>query len=77
MGPLRRLLWGICAFAFIVIIGVIGYMVIEGWSFLDALYMTITTITTVGFAEVHPLSLGGRIFTICLIVGGVGGHYIV
>jgi voltage-gated potassium channel len=72
MGQLRRLLWGICAFAFIVIIGVIGYKIIEGWSFLDALYMTITTITTVGFAEVHPLSLGGRIFTICLIVGGVG-----
>ena len=47
--------------------------VIEGWSFLDALYMTITTITTVGYDEVHPLSDTGRIFSIFLIVGGVGG----
>jgi voltage-gated potassium channel len=53
--------------------GTIGYMVIEGWSFLDALYMTITTITTVGYDEVHPLSDAGRIFGIFLIVGGVGG----
>ena len=48
-------------------------MVIEGWSFLDGLYMTITTITTVGFMEIHPLSFAGRIFTIFLIIGGVGG----
>ena len=73
MNPMRRLLWGICAFVLIVIIGVIGYEVIEGWSFIDALYMTVTTITTVGFAEVHPLSFAGRIFTIFLIIGGVGG----
>jgi voltage-gated potassium channel len=53
--------------------GIIGYMVIEGWSFLDALYMTITTITTVGYDEVHPLSDTGRIFSIFLIMGGVGG----
>jgi voltage-gated potassium channel len=57
----------------IVASGIIGYMVIEGWSFLDALYMTITTITTVGYDEVHPLSDTGRIFSIFLIMGGVGG----
>jgi voltage-gated potassium channel len=73
MNPMRRLLWGICALFLIIIIGVIGYEVIEGWPFLDALYMTVTTITTVGFAEVHPLSFAGRIFTIFLIIGGVGG----
>jgi voltage-gated potassium channel len=73
MNPIRRLLWGICALASIVIIGVIGYMVIEGWPFIDALYMTIITITTVGFAEVHPLSAAGKIFSIFLIIGGVGG----
>jgi voltage-gated potassium channel len=72
MNPIRRPLWGICALIFIVAIGVIGYRVIEGWSFLDSLYMTITTITTVGFAEVHPLSMAGKIFTIFLIIGGVG-----
>jgi len=70
---MRRLLWGICALVIIIIAGVIGYIVIEGWSFIDALYMTIVTITTVGYAEVHPLSVGGRIFSIFLIVGGVSG----
>jgi voltage-gated potassium channel len=73
MNPIRRPLWGICALVSIVVIGVIGYRVIEGWPFLDALYMTIITITTVGFAEVHPLSAAGRIFCIFLIIGGVGG----
>ncbi len=73
MSSLRRLLWAIYAFIIIVAIGVIGYEVIEGWSFLDSVYMTITTITTVGFREVHPLSDAGRIFSIFLIIGGVGG----
>jgi voltage-gated potassium channel len=73
MSPLRRLGWGVCAFVGIVAIGVIGYMLIEGWSFIDALYMTIVTITTVGFGEVHPLNVAGKIFTICLIIIGVGG----
>lgn len=70
---MRRLLWGVCALVIIIIAGVIGYVVIEGWSFIDALYMTIVTITTVGYAEVHPLSTSGRIFSIFLIVGGVSG----
>ncbi|MCX6011209.1 MAG: NAD-binding protein [Chloroflexi bacterium] len=73
MSSLRRLLWGLFAFIIIVVIGTIGYEVIEGWSLLDSVYMTITTITTVGFAEVHPLSDAGRIFSIFLIIGGVGG----
>ncbi len=47
-------------------------MVIEGWDGLEALYMTVITITTVGFQEVHPLSRGGRIFTMFLIFSGVG-----
>jgi voltage-gated potassium channel len=73
MSPLRRLVVSILAFVTIVVVGVAGYMVIEGWSFLDALYMTITTITTVGFSEVHPLSHAGQIFSIILIISGVGG----
>jgi len=73
MDSLRRLVWSIGALVAIVVIGTIGYEVIEGWSFLDSIYMTITTITTVGFREVHPLSDAGRIFSIFLIIGGVGG----
>lgn len=48
-----------------------GYMVIEGFGFVDALYMTVTTLTTVGFGEVHPLSDVGRLFTISLVAFGV------
>ncbi len=48
-------------------------MLIEGWPVLDALYMTVTTLATVGYGEIHPLSTAGRIFTIALIVLGVGG----
>ncbi len=52
--------------------GTAGYMVIEGWSFVDSLYMTVITLTTVGFREVHPLSLSGRVFTIVLATFGAG-----
>jgi voltage-gated potassium channel len=55
----------------LLIIGVSGYRLLEGMNFIDALYMTITTITTVGFGEVQPLSPVGRVFTIGLIIGGV------
>jgi voltage-gated potassium channel len=73
MNSLKRLIWSIGALVAIVFIGTIGYELIEGWSFLDSIYMTVTTITTVGFREVHPLSDAGRIFSIALIVFGVGG----
>ncbi len=73
MSSMRRLLWGVCALVIIIAAGVIGYVIIEEWSFVDALYMTIITITTVGYAEVHPLTTSGRIFSIFLIVGGVSG----
>lgn len=52
-------------------IGVVGYMVIEGWNFLDALYMVVITLATVGFKEVHDLSPAGIIFTILLIIFGL------
>ncbi|MDE3143292.1 MAG: potassium channel protein, partial [Bacteroidota bacterium] len=52
----------------ITMIGVIGFMLIEGFNFFDALYMTVITITTIGYGEVRPLSHAGRIFNICFII---------
>lgn len=48
-----------------------GYFFIEGWPLLDSFYMTVITLTTVGFGEIWPLSANGRLFTIFLIIGGV------
>lgn len=68
----RRVLFLIAALMAVLTAGVAGYMVIENWSFLDAIYMTVTTVTTVGYREIRELSDEGRIFTIGLIVFGVG-----
>ena len=73
MEPQKRLRRGLIILGSIIATGTIGYMFIEGWSLSEAIYMTIITITTVGYGEVHPLSHAGRIFSIGLIVGGVGG----
>ncbi len=70
--PFRRLLPATIILASVLIIGIIGYESMEHYSFLDATYMVITTLFTVGFQEVHPLSSGGRVFTIFIIIGGVG-----
>lgn len=53
-------------------VGTVGYVLIEGWSVIDAFYMAAITMTTVGFGEVQPLSSNGRIFTVGLILSGVG-----
>ena len=68
----RRLAWVGGALACVVVYGVAGYWWLEGWSFLDALYMTITTLTTVGFREVRELDTSGRLFTLSLLILGVG-----
>jgi voltage-gated potassium channel len=72
MGNKRRLLWIGIAILAIVTIGTAGYMIIEDWSFIDSIYMAVTTLSTVGFQEVHSLSAEGRIFTMVLILGGTG-----
>ncbi|MBL0145831.1 MAG: NAD-binding protein [Chitinophagaceae bacterium] len=56
----------------LILFGTFGYIVIEKFNFLDALYMTVITIASVGFHEVHPLSDAGRIFTIFLILINLG-----
>lgn len=68
----RQLGVGIAVLGSTIIIGTTGYMVLEGWSLLDSLYMTIISVTTTGFQEVHMLSDSTRVFTILLIVIGVG-----
>jgi voltage-gated potassium channel len=56
----------------LLLVGTLGYIWIEdGWTPLDALYMTVITLTTVGFNEVHTLSDRGRVFTIFLALGGI------
>jgi voltage-gated potassium channel len=56
----------------LVVAGSVGYMIIEGWNFGDAMYMTVITLATVGYGEVHQVSATGRIFTVVLIFLGVG-----
>jgi len=56
----------------VILFGTVGYVVVEGWSFWDSFYMTVTTLTTVGYKEVHALTFRGQVFTVILIIGGVG-----
>lgn len=69
---LRHLVLSFLSVLAVIASGTAGYVAIEGWSAFDALYMTVTTVTTVGFREVHELSRAGRGFTVVLIISGVG-----
>ena len=73
MGAPKKLLAAIIGLIGIVVFGTLGYMLLEGWPLLDALYMTVITITTVGYLEVQPLDTAGRVFTMILLIAGVGG----
>ncbi|MFQ5707029.1 MAG: potassium channel family protein [bacterium] len=70
--PFKRIWISFGVLLLIILLGVSGYMVIEGWSTLDSFYMTIITLSTVGFGEIERLSEAGRVFTMCLIVVGIG-----
>jgi voltage-gated potassium channel len=72
MTPTRRFALAVSLVAFITAVGAAGYRLIEHMSILDSIYMSVITISTVGFMEVKPLSPAGRLFTIGLIVTGVG-----
>lgn len=69
--PLLRFRLAAILLAVVVVIGIAGYVLIDGWNLLDSFYMVITTIATVGYGEVHPQGAPGRIFTSGLIVFGV------
>jgi voltage-gated potassium channel len=70
--PAVQLLIALVALAGLTILGTAGYVLIEGMAFIDALYMTVITLSTVGYGETVPLSEIGRLYTIGLIVLGLG-----
>lgn len=70
---MRRALTAAALLLGVLITGTAGYMLIEDWAFLDSLYMTVITVTTVGYKEIAQPSSAGQVFTIALIFAGVGG----
>jgi voltage-gated potassium channel len=72
MDSARNLRLSLSILTSVLVAGTIGYTLIEGWPLFDSLYMTVITLATVGFKEVHDLSPQGKTFTIALIVFGVG-----
>lgn len=69
---LKRVRLALVLFFLVIVGGMIGYSMIEGWSLWDSLYMTIITVSTVGFREVGRLSPVGQAFTLLLIIAGTG-----
>ncbi|THB68147.1 MAG: hypothetical protein D6E12_07125 [Desulfovibrio sp.] len=73
MNETRNLRNMVIAVLAVIGVGTGGYLLLEqGWSVLDALYMTVITITTIGFGEIHDLSPAGRVFTMALVFCGLG-----
>ncbi len=72
MDPTKHLVLTVLLAVLLIALGTAGYMVIEGWTLMDALYMTGITLSTVGYGEVMPISAPGRVFTLILIFLGVG-----
>lgn len=68
----KRVLTAIVLVVGVLIVGVLGYHLIEGWNFLDSIYMTVITLASVGYGETHPLTTKGRVFTMFLIFSGFG-----
>jgi voltage-gated potassium channel len=67
----KELMAGALALACIFLVGTLWYSLVEGWKWSDAAYMTVITLSTVGYGETHPLGSRGRLFTIALILMGV------
>ena len=70
--PVRQFQASLVVLLAVLVVGTVGYRILERLSWLDSAYMTVITVATVGFGEVQPLSVEGRLFTIGLIVVGVG-----
>ena len=72
MRAFRNLKIILTALAIFAVAAVVGFRLIEGWSWLDSIYMVVMTITTIGYKEIHPLSHTGEIFNIVVMIVGVG-----
>lgn len=66
-----KIVWALSLMVLVLLVGVVGYRILSGFSWIEAIYMTIITVTTVGFAEVKPLDASSKIFTVFLIVTSV------
>jgi voltage-gated potassium channel len=65
-----------CVLVGAILIGTLGFRLVEGWPFFDAFYMALMTLTTVGYGEIHPLSLQGRVFASFLMLVGVATVFV-
>lgn len=70
--PFYKIYISLIVFVLVIVVGTIGYMKLENYTLIEAVYMTVITISTVGFTEVHPMNEDGRIFTIFLILANIG-----
>lgn len=70
--PIRQILRFTLLIGLMLLFGTTGYMLVEGWHWFDGLYMTVITLSTIGYGETHPLSPPGRAFTIVLVLFGSG-----
>lgn len=68
----REILLATVALLVVIAVGTVGYSLVEGWPWMDGMYMTFITLSTIGYGEVQPLSPLGRIFTILLAITGIG-----
>jgi voltage-gated potassium channel len=74
--PLRRVLWLLALMFSLLLFGTLAFHLVEGWTLFDGFYMTVMTVTTVGYGEIHPLTMSGRIVAAMLMLGGVGTVFI-
>ncbi len=72
MDKIKHIIIAIALSVLILALGITGYMTIEKWNFIDSAYMTVITLTTVGYGEINKLGTPGRVFTMVLIFAGAG-----